>query len=71
MAFGRPTKIWKLDLNRVKNGTRGWDYAVTEASLDYGGRIVSNVDYYVYLRALISSIEIIFSFFSVAQFALR
>lgn len=41
MAFGAPTKIWKLNLDLVKGGTRGWDYAVTEASLDYGSRVVS------------------------------
>ena len=41
MAFGEPTKIWKLKIDRVQGGSRGWDYAVTEASLDYGGRIVS------------------------------
>lgn len=41
MAFGAPTKIWKLNLDLVKGSTRGWDYAVNEASLDYGSRIVS------------------------------
>lgn len=39
MAFGAPTKIWKLNLDLVKGSTRGWDYAVNEASLDYGSRI--------------------------------
>ncbi len=42
MAFGEPTKIWRLSLEKVKGGTGGWDYAVTEASLDYGSRIVRN-----------------------------
>lgn len=47
MAFGEPTKIWKLSLDKVQGGIRGWDFAVTEASLDYGSRIVRKYPFFL------------------------
>ncbi|XP_005991087.1 transmembrane protein 222 [Latimeria chalumnae] len=40
MAFGRPTKFWKLDPNKVKaSGPNAWDTGVHEASEEYKHRM--------------------------------
>lgn len=39
MAFGKPTKYWELNPNKVKGGRSTWDRAVTEASEIYKGRM--------------------------------
>lgn len=38
MAFGKPTKYWKLNPEMVKGGGAAWDSAVTEASEMFKGR---------------------------------
>ncbi|XP_051922670.1 transmembrane protein 222-like [Hippocampus zosterae] len=39
MGFGRPTKYWKLDVNKVRgNGAATWDKAVYDASEEYKSR---------------------------------
>ena len=46
MAFGRPTRYWQLDPERIPNGTQNnnkrevWDRAVKEASDEYKMRMV-------------------------------
>jgi hypothetical protein len=40
MGFGRPTKYWKLDPEKVKGGAAAWDRSVAEASEEYKGRMV-------------------------------
>uniref|UniRef100_A0A9J8C877 Transmembrane protein 222a n=1 Tax=Cyprinus carpio carpio TaxID=630221 RepID=A0A9J8C877_CYPCA len=40
MAFGKPTKYWKLDKNKVYGGgANAWDLAVHEASEEYKNRM--------------------------------
>lgn len=39
MAFGKPTKYWKLNPDKVKGGKSAWDSAVTEASEIYKERM--------------------------------
>ncbi|NP_001013334.2 transmembrane protein 222a [Danio rerio] len=40
MAFGKPTKYWKLDKNKVYGGgANAWDVAVHEASEEYKNRM--------------------------------
>ncbi|KAJ8273442.1 hypothetical protein GJAV_G00101660 [Gymnothorax javanicus] len=40
MAFGRPTKYWKLDVRKVRaGGPEAWDRAVSEASVEYQHRM--------------------------------
>lgn len=39
MAFGRPTKYWRLQPSLARGGVAGWDQAVTEASEIYKGRM--------------------------------
>ncbi|XP_055334977.1 transmembrane protein 222-like [Paramacrobiotus metropolitanus] len=39
MAFGRPTRYWRLDPFKAVNGVSGWDHAIAEASTEYNGRI--------------------------------
>ncbi|XP_066573765.1 transmembrane protein 222b [Amia ocellicauda] len=40
MAFGRPTKYWKLDVNKVyASGSSAWDTAVHDASEEYKHRM--------------------------------
>jgi len=39
MAFGRPTKYWKLDPNFARGGAPGWDGGVSEASEIYKNRM--------------------------------
>ncbi|KAG7469150.1 transmembrane protein 222-like [Megalops cyprinoides] len=40
MAFGRPTKYWKLDVNKVYgSGSNAWDTAVHDASEEYKHRM--------------------------------
>ncbi|GLH08737.1 hypothetical protein R5R35_012829 [Gryllus longicercus] len=39
MAFGWPTKYLQLDPSNARNGVRGWDTAVTDASEVYKGRM--------------------------------
>nr|AEE62102.1 unknown [Dendroctonus ponderosae] len=39
MAFGRPTKYWKLNANAARGGAAGWDSAVSEASDIYKTRM--------------------------------
>ena len=40
MAFGKPTKYWKLDPELATGGKKGWDEGVAKASNIYCGRIV-------------------------------
>ena len=43
MAFGRPTRYWQLDCQRIPHGTNKkdiWDRAVSEASDEYKKRMV-------------------------------
>ncbi|XP_066249733.1 transmembrane protein 222 [Euwallacea similis] len=39
MAFGRPTKYWRLDPNIAQGGIHGWDCAIAEASEIYKSRM--------------------------------
>ncbi|XP_028393745.1 transmembrane protein 222-like [Dendronephthya gigantea] len=39
MAFGRPTKYWKLNPMFVKNSNTSWDFAISEASEVYKHRM--------------------------------
>jgi hypothetical protein len=39
MAFGKPTRYLKLDINAVEGGEEAWDKAVKEASDIYAGRM--------------------------------
>ncbi|GAU97956.1 hypothetical protein RvY_09171 [Ramazzottius varieornatus] len=39
MAFGAPTRYWKLDPAKALSGADGWDKGVAEASTIYNGRI--------------------------------
>ncbi|KAK7590127.1 hypothetical protein V9T40_001740 [Parthenolecanium corni] len=39
MAFGAPTKVWRLSIEKVPGGRTAYDHGVREASLDYGGRV--------------------------------
>ncbi|KAJ8340798.1 hypothetical protein SKAU_G00330890 [Synaphobranchus kaupii] len=40
MAFGRPTKYWKLDISKVYgSGSNAWDTAVHDASEEYKNRM--------------------------------
>ena len=39
MAFGWPTRYWKLEPGLAKGGPGGWDAGVTEASDIYKGRM--------------------------------
>ena len=41
MAFGKPTKYWKLDIDKVDGGTKVYDEAVQKASDVYVSRMVS------------------------------
>ncbi|XP_016114808.1 transmembrane protein 222-like isoform X1 [Sinocyclocheilus grahami] len=44
MAFGKPTKFWKLDRNKVYGGgANAWDLAVHEASEEYKTRMLCGV----------------------------
>lgn len=43
MAFGNPTKYWQLDINTVSGGSKAWDKAVNEASIEYFNRMVYSV----------------------------
>jgi len=38
MAFGRPTKYWQLNPDKVQGGKAAWDRGVYEASEEYKGR---------------------------------
>ena len=40
MAFGRPTKYWQLDPDRVAGGTNTWNEGVNKASEIYMNRMV-------------------------------
>lgn len=40
MAFGNPTKYWQLDIRTVPGGSKTWDKAVNEASIEYFNRMV-------------------------------
>jgi len=40
MAFGNPTKYWQLDIRTINGGSRAWDKAVSEASIEYFNRMV-------------------------------
>lgn len=40
MAFGNPTKYWQLDVENIIGGSKAWDKAVTEASIEYFNRMV-------------------------------
>ena len=46
MAFGRPTKYWKLDINKVDGGTEAYDEAIQKASDVYVSRMVSSQVFY-------------------------
>ena len=39
MAFGKPTRYWRLDPQRAAGGVSGWDRAVAEASEVYSHRM--------------------------------
>lgn len=41
MAFGKPTKYWKLDINKVDGGVEAYDEAIQKASDVYVSRMVS------------------------------
>ena len=41
MAFGRPTKYWRLDIDKVPHGSSAWDKGVIEASNIYKKRMVN------------------------------
>lgn len=43
MAFGKPTKYWRLDINNVDGGVEEYDEAIQKASDVYVGRMVSLV----------------------------
>jgi transmembrane protein 222 len=43
MAFGKPTKFWKLDVSKVLGGEAAWDRAIILASEEYKGRMVNNI----------------------------
>lgn len=46
MGFGRPTRYWQLDLEKVpyvQNKRECWDRAVTEASDEYKMRMVTRI----------------------------
>lgn len=45
MAFGAPTRYWKLNPAKALNGADGWDKGVAEASTIYNGRIVGHFPY--------------------------
>jgi hypothetical protein len=40
MAFGYPTKYWQLDVKHITGGSKAWDKAVNEASIEYFNRMV-------------------------------
>lgn len=40
MAFGKPTRYLRLDINQVEGGADAWDRSVKEASDIYAGRMV-------------------------------
>lgn len=40
MAFGKPTKYWKLDVDKVQGGYEVYDDAILQASDAYVGRMV-------------------------------
>lgn len=40
MAFGNPTKYWQLNVENIIGGSKAWDKAVTEASIEYFNRMV-------------------------------
>ncbi|XP_025418202.1 transmembrane protein 222 [Sipha flava] len=39
MAFGYPTKYWQLDVKHITGGSKAWDKAVNEASIEYFNRM--------------------------------
>lgn len=43
MAFGRPTKYWQLDSDRVAGGRNTWNEGVSKASEIYMNRMVSEL----------------------------
>lgn len=43
MAFGQPTKYWKLGVDKVVDGQQGWDEAVKHASDIYMHRMVGEM----------------------------
>lgn len=43
MAFGWPTKYWKLNINKVIDGQQGWDDAIRQASDIYMQRMVMSM----------------------------
>ena len=50
MAFGKPTKYWKLDVDKVQGGYEVYDDAILQASDAYVGRMV--IFYFVLLLLL-------------------
>ena len=42
MAFGKPTKYWRLDLEKIPHGSSAWDKGVIEASNIYKKRMVTS-----------------------------
>lgn len=40
MAFGDPTKYWQLDITTISGGTKAWDKAVNESSIEYFNKMV-------------------------------
>lgn len=40
MAFGDPTKYWQLDITTIPGGTKAWDKAVNESSIEYFNKMV-------------------------------
>jgi len=49
MAFGSPTKYWQLDVNTIHGGSKAWDKAVNEASIEYFNRMVIVILYFITL----------------------
>ncbi len=45
MAFGKPTKYWQLNVDKVVDGQSGWDDAVKHASDIYMHRMVIDLIY--------------------------
>lgn len=41
MAFGNPTRYWKLNPKLAAGAQNGWDRSVTEASDEYKTRMVN------------------------------
>jgi len=50
MAFGYPTKYWQLDIRTIIGGSKAWDKAVNEASIEYFNRMVILINKLIELK---------------------